>query len=239
MRTGFAIIPFPCPGHESTAKQHHRIFLPVASLHMNITCIDFETANQSRTSVCAIGLAHFKNGILMQSSHQLVQPPRGHGWFIPEWTARIHGISWLNVQNAPQFPEIAASFLERLVSADLVIAHTAAFDMSVLSAVLDHYHLRVSPFRYLCTMQLAQRIWPHLPDHRLDTLTAHISIPLQHHHAESDATAAGHLFFALQQGNGSHQHHTASSKWFRLPTLHPLPIVKVGKTLAVSASDIS
>ena len=48
---------------------------------MNFASIDFETANTSRVSICAAGLAVFENGVLTESLYWLVKPPKGHGWF--------------------------------------------------------------------------------------------------------------------------------------------------------------
>ncbi len=41
---------------------------------MNITCIDFETANSSRVSICAAGLAVFEDGELTETPYWLVRP---------------------------------------------------------------------------------------------------------------------------------------------------------------------
>jgi len=163
---------------------------------MKIASIDFETANDRRTSMCAASVAVFENGKLVESPYWLVKPPKGHGWFIPEWTRDIHGLSWFDVQDAPEFPQIATAFLELLTSADIVIAHYARFDMEVLMQTLDHFQLPKPTFRYLCTCTLARRVWPELPNHRLNTLAAHIGCELQHHHAQSDAVAAGRVMLA-------------------------------------------
>ncbi len=43
---------------------------------MNFVSLDFETANHSRVSICAAGLAVFENGVLTESLYWLVKPPR-------------------------------------------------------------------------------------------------------------------------------------------------------------------
>ena len=48
---------------------------------MNMTSIDFETANPSRVSICAAGMAVFEDGQLTEAPYWLVRPPKGHGWF--------------------------------------------------------------------------------------------------------------------------------------------------------------
>jgi len=92
---------------------------------MMFASLDFETANRSRVSICAAGIAIFEDGNLAESLHWLVRPPKGHGWFLPEFTEDFHGLTWFDVQNAPEFPAIAPALLERLTRADIVIAHNA------------------------------------------------------------------------------------------------------------------
>jgi DNA polymerase III epsilon subunit-like protein len=94
---------------------------------VTITSIDFETANRSRASICAAGIAVFENGTLTESLHWLVRPPKGHGWFLPEFTENCHGLTRFDVQDAPDFSAIAPELLARLTRADIVIAHKASY----------------------------------------------------------------------------------------------------------------
>ncbi len=165
---------------------------------MTITSIDFETANPSRVSICAVGMAVFENGVLTETPYWLVRPPKGHGWF---WESFIecHHLTHLDVLDAPEFPAIAPEFLERLTRSDLVIAHNAGFDIGVLRDTLNHFGLPCPEFEYLCTCRLARRVWPELPNHQLPTLATHISHEFEHHHAQSDAEAAGRVLLAMMK----------------------------------------
>ena len=169
---------------------------------MTITSIDFETANHSRVSICAAGLSVFENGILTESPYWLVRPPKGHGWFREDFT-ECHGLTHLDVLNAPDFSAVAPEFLARLTRSDLVIAHNAAFDIGHLRETLNHFGLACHEFEYLCTCKLARRVWPELPDHKLGTLAAHIGREFNHHHAQSDAETAGHVMLAMMKQVGA------------------------------------
>lgn len=169
---------------------------------MNIACIDFETANYSAVSMCAAGVAVFQDGELIESPYWLVKPPKGHGFFLPEWTESCHGLSWFDVQDAPEFSEIAPELLGHLTKADIVVAHNAPFDMSVLKQTLGHFNLLCPDFPSLCTYRLAKRAWPELPNHQLSTLAAHIGHEFQHHHAQADAAAAGRVLLAMMKQAG-------------------------------------
>src|ERR1700678_631667 len=165
---------------------------------MNMTGIDFETANPSRVSICAAGLAVFEDGQLTEAPYWLVRPPKGHGWF-HEIFIECHGLTPLDVLQAPEFPGISPEIVTRLTRADLVIAHNAAFDIEHLRATLNHFGLPQPEFDYVCTCQLARHVWPNLPNHQLSTLTAHIGHRFNRHHAQADAEAAGRVLLAMMK----------------------------------------
>lgn len=170
---------------------------------MNFTCLDFETANFSRVSICAAGIAVFENGRLAESLHWLIRPPMDYGWFLPEFTENCHGLTWLDVQHAPFFSSIAPELLSRLIGSEIVVTHNAPFDIGALRATLDHFDLPCPEFDFLCTYRLAARVWPELPNHRLDTLAAHIGHEFHHHHAQADAEAAGQVLLAMMNHVGA------------------------------------
>jgi len=163
---------------------------------MRFVSIDFETANPSRISICSAGLAVFEDGELTESLYWLVRPPKGHGWFWEDFI-ECHGLTHLDVLNAPEFPAITREFLARLACADFIIAHKADFDIQHLRATLDYFALPAPAFDYLCTCNLGQRVWPELPNHQLQTMAAHICLHFRHHHAQADAEAAGRLLLAM------------------------------------------
>ena len=163
---------------------------------MKFTCFDFETANYSDASICAAGIAIFEDGVLTESRHWLIRPPKGHGFFRPNFI-ECHGLTWFDVCDAPEFPAIAPQLLEFLTSADFVITHNAAFDLRKLRGTLAHFGLPCPPLDCRCTLQLAKRAWPGLPSYGLDALAAHIHHGFQHHNALSDAEAAGRALLAI------------------------------------------
>ncbi len=163
---------------------------------MNFVSLDFETANHSPVSICAAGLAVFENGVLTESLYWRVRPPKGHGWFREDFIA-CHGLTYLDVLHAPEFPDIAPEILPRLSRADFVVAHNAPFDLRCLRDTLAHFGLAQPEFDSLCTLNLARRVWPELPNHQLSTLATHIGHQFNHHHAQSDAEAAGQVLLTV------------------------------------------
>ena len=169
---------------------------------MKIVAIDFETANYSELSICSVGVAIFENNQLADTYYSLIRPPKGYGFFRPDWITDCHGISHTDVHNAPEFPAIAPEIFARLSAADVVVAHNAQFDMRVLRSTAAHFNLPCPAFDYLCTCQLAKRVWPQLPDKQLHTVAAHIGHQFGHHQAQPDAEAAGRILLAMMIQKG-------------------------------------
>jgi DNA polymerase-3 subunit epsilon len=163
---------------------------------MTFACIDFDTSNHSDASICAAGLALFSNNQLQHTRYWLIRPPKGHGFF--EFT-HVHGLTWFDVQDAPEFPAVAAELIPALLAADLVVAHNAAFDLRKLHGTLNHFGLPSPEYRHLCTLRLAQKGWPDLPNHQLGTLVSHIGHTFQHHHAQEDAEACGRVLLEMMK----------------------------------------
>jgi DNA polymerase-3 subunit epsilon len=178
---------------------------------MTITALDFETANHSRVSICAAGLAAFEDGILTESPYWLVRPPKGHGWFRDDFI-EVHGLTHLDVLDAPEFPAIAPELLARLTRADLVVAHNAHFDLSHLRETLNYFGMACPEFEYVCTYELSRRVWPDLPNHKLSTLAAHIGLAFNHHHAQADAIAAGRVLVAMMKQMNANTPHELKQK---------------------------
>jgi DNA polymerase-3 subunit epsilon len=63
--------------------------------------IDFETANYSPDSACAIGLVVVKGDRIVRREHYLIRPPDRQFVF-----TFIHGIAWEDVRDAPTFHEL-------------------------------------------------------------------------------------------------------------------------------------
>lgn len=169
---------------------------------MTFAALDFETANYYDASICAAGVAVFEDSELTESLYWLVKPPKGHGYFRKDFT-EIHGLTWFDVQDAPEFPAVAAELLPRLAAARIVVAHNAAFDLGKLRGTLGHFGLPCPELAHLCTWRLAQRIWPGLPNYQLPTVAAHIGHTFNHHNAQADAEAAGHVLLALMKHVGA------------------------------------
>lgn len=156
---------------------------------MNFTAIDFETANSDRDSACSVAVVEVRDGKLYDSFYSLIRP---HEKRFDRRNIMVHGIYPEDVRFQPTFADIWPEIRARLAG-KCVIAHNAPFDMGVLRASLETYQLPKPRFQYFCTVQMARRVWPHLPNHRLNTLADYFHIDFQHHNAMDDARTCAYL----------------------------------------------
>ena len=153
---------------------------------LDFVAVDFETANSDPTSACAIGLAVVRSGCLTESTSYLIRP------FSPKFTfSYLHGITWDDVRDAPTFCELWESVRVRL-SSDILVAHNAVFDKSVLLACLRYYDIQYQMNTFVCSMQLAKKAFG-FRRLKLDHVCKQLKINLRHHDAGSDAQAAAQI----------------------------------------------
>lgn len=162
---------------------------------MNFVAIDFETANESRDSACALGLTEVRDGVMLEPIYHLIRPPELR--FTP-WTTRRHGLTVKDVIDAPTLSELWPDLMP-LIDGRLLIAHNASFDLSVLRLSLYAAAIRTPQLNYLCSLRLARMAWPHLASHSLGFLAALHGLELKHHHAGSDSRAAASLVLLIAE----------------------------------------
>jgi DNA polymerase-3 subunit epsilon len=154
--------------------------------------MDFETADRGRDSACALSIVLVENDTLLQTWSSLIRPPRSRFEF-----TYIHGISWRDVQHKPSFAELWPEISSVLQGVDFIAAHNASFDRSVLRACCECAGISPARNSYLCTVRLARSVWGLYPT-TLAHVCRHLSIPLKHHDAVSDARACARILLAAR-----------------------------------------
>lgn len=156
----------------------------------SFVAIDFETANQYRSSVCSVGIVVVEQGIIRDSFYQLIKPNPN---FYCRWATDIHGIGYWDTINEQSFPEVWENIAGRI--ADLpFVAHNSPFDEGCLKAVHALYEMPYPDYQFYCTCRASRRIFPHLVNHRLHTVSSHIGFELRdHHNALADAEACARI----------------------------------------------
>jgi len=155
----------------------------------SFVAIDYETANSSYESVCAIGATVVLDGKITSSIYSLIKPPKEH-FFFDSFNVSIHGITEKDVKSAPGFEKIWQEIEEVIASYNLPIAcHYAGFDIRVTEAMLHYFERDFQNIRFYDTCTVSRKIWPELINFKLNTISGHLGINLEHHNAKSDAQA--------------------------------------------------
>lgn len=158
---------------------------------LDFTAIDFETANPSNASACAVGLARVRDGRVVASEGWLIRPPEGHDRFF-EINVAIHGIRESDVATAATWTEQLPRLLD-FVGDDVLVAHNAGFDMRVLRTACEVTGHPAPESRYLCSVHVARKTYD-LPSYRLPLVAAAAGhLDFAHHDATADALACAHI----------------------------------------------
>ncbi|MFB7893889.1 3'-5' exonuclease [Microbacterium sp. NPDC056044] len=158
---------------------------------LDFTAIDFETANSSNASACAVGLVRVRDGEIVDRTGWLIRPPAGHDVFF-ELNVRIHGIRPEDVVDAAPWSRQLADIVA-FVGDDVLVAHNAGFDMAVLKRACDATGDECPPYRYACSLQVARRVYK-LESYRLPFVAAEAGFAdFPHHNATADAMACAHV----------------------------------------------
>ncbi|MGI2031764.1 3'-5' exonuclease [Rhizobium panacihumi] len=160
---------------------------------MKTIAIDFETANEQRGSACSVGLAWIEGGKVVRVEERLIRPKDMR---FSSFNIAIHGIRPEQVEDAGEFPEVMDEFADDFAGATM-IAHNASFDFSVWRACLDQYRQAYPQLSYLCSVKMAQKVWPHLGSHKLNILAQHLGLSFLHHNAAEDAAICAQASLAI------------------------------------------
>jgi DNA polymerase-3 subunit epsilon len=156
---------------------------------LDFTAIDFETANGNSASACAVGLVKVRDGKIVDTYSTLINPPTGW-WNFHPGNIRVHGIYPKDVETAPTWPEVLEQMLA-FIDGDVLIAHNASFDMSVLRKATEAVGGTLPELHYACSLLISRKTY-HLDSYRLNQVAYAVGHEEFDHHdalADSDACA--------------------------------------------------
>lgn len=153
----------------------------------DFAAIDFETANECRSSVCSVGVVIVRGGRIVDTFYSLIHPePEYYQWFCQ----RVHGLSEEDTDDAPVFPDVWEKIAPMIEDLPLV-AHNSPFDEGCLKEVFKVYQMDYPDYELYDTLSTSRRHFGcSLPNHQLQTVAAVCGYDLtNHHHALADAEA--------------------------------------------------
>lgn len=160
----------------------------------DFAAIDFETANEQRSSVCSVGIVIVRDGLIVEKYHSLIRPVPNYYTF---FTTRVHGMSYGDTAQARSFPFVWKE-VESLIGNLPLVAHNSMFDEGCLKAVFGVYGMEYPDYRFICTWRASKKAYRNLPNHQLQTVAMHCGYHLEHHHhALADAEACAIIAQAI------------------------------------------
>ena len=172
---------------------------------VSFTAIDFETANRSLASACALGVVRVRDGEVVDTRYSLIRPPAGHDAFEPG-NIRIHGIRPADVRHAPTFDQLWTWMCENIATDDpdaTLVAHNAVFDTGVIRAANAVCGGAPRPWDYACTLRLSRAAYT-LRSYALPSASRAAGAEVRdHHNALSDSLACAGIVLDLARRTGA------------------------------------
>lgn len=165
-----------------------------------VVVVDVETTGLSAQRggrVIEVGAVALEDGAVVAEFGTLIDT----GASISYGAYRVHGISEEMLVGQPEPSEVWRAFHE-FAGTGLLVAHNAPFDSAFVRHELGLLGKGL-PNPWLCTVRLARRALPQLPNHRLDTVYRHLFGAIPHnaarHRALDDARLTAKVFGKLKE----------------------------------------
>ena len=124
----------------------------------DFAAIDFETANNERSSVCSVGIVIVRNGEIVDSFYSLIQPEPNYYNY---WCSQVHGLCHEDTDDALVFPKVWAQ-IEPLIEGLPLVAHNKPFDEGCLKAVFRVYQMDYPDYEFYDTLAASRRAFRYL-----------------------------------------------------------------------------
>ena len=158
----------------------------IEKVDADFIAIDFETANNNNNSACSMGLVVVKDLKIIESKYFLIRPPI---MSFDDININIHKIMAKDVKDKPKFPGIWNEIKHYFIN-NIVIAHNAQFDMSVLKSLQLEYNLNIPDFVYMDSMAISTKACGGEVKGTLGARAEALGVELTNHHNALDDTLA-------------------------------------------------
>lgn len=152
---------------------------------LDFVAIDFETATNKEPMPCQIGITVVSDGNIKESFSRYIQPP---GNKYSNVCMAVHHITPEMTESEPTFPSVWTD-IKHYFQKSFIVAHNAAFDISVLQRALNYYNIPLPDIMgYICTCDIFGR-------EKLNIACHQYGIELNNHHnAQDDSLACAQLY---------------------------------------------
>lgn len=160
--------------------------------------LDVETTGLSAARgdrVIEIGAVALEGREVVDEFHSLIDVDQR----ISRNAQRVHGISEEMLRGKPTPAEVFPAFHE-FIKGSVLVAHNARFDLSFLRHEFGRLGFGL-PNRSQCTLRLSRRLYPGLPNYRLETIARYLfgslGEEIRLHRALIDAQLTARVWLAM------------------------------------------
>lgn len=164
---------------------------------MNFLALDVETANADYSSICQIGIAEFKDGQVINTWNQLINPQTHFDLM----NTMIHGIGEIDVDGAPTFREFMSEI--RIQLEGRFVVHHMPFDRTAINRACENSDINVLDVEWVDTARVVRRTWEQFSKkgYGLANMANFLNISFNHHDALEDAITAGKILLKALEIN--------------------------------------
>ena len=120
---------------------------------------------------------------------------------IPWQVQKVHGITNEMLDGEPKPDEVLPEFY-KFIAGSILVAHNASFDIGFLRHEFALLGMSLNN-RSLCTLKMSRKLYPHLPNHKLETVSRYLlgksCEQMQMHRALDDAKLAGMIWLEMEK----------------------------------------
>ena len=170
--------------------------------HLNSTnryvALDVETTGlspQNGDRVIEIGAVAIENQSIIAEFSSLIDADK----MIPWRVQQVHGITNEMLEGEPTPDEVWSEFC-KFIAGSILIAHNASFDIGFLRHEFALLSMSLNN-RSVCTLKMSRNLYPHLPNHKLETVSRYLlgssCMRMQRHRALDDAKLAAMIWLEM------------------------------------------
>ena len=163
-----------------------------ADIDRDVIVFDLETTGLSAQNdrIIEIGAVRLHGGEVVSEFDTFVDPKRT----LSEEIVKLTGISDDMLIGAPQEAAALDAFYEFCGDTTVLVAHNAPFDTGFLQQAALRCGKEYT-FTSIDTVGISRALYPHLANHKLDTVAKYMKLPpFQHHRASDDARVLAEIY---------------------------------------------
>ncbi len=147
--------------------------------------------------IIEIGAVAIEEGKIVNDFQSLINVDR----HIPRSVQQIHNITNKMLIGKPKPEEVIPKF-QKFIKDSALVAHNAKFDITFLLWEFTLLKIDIRN-KYFCTLELSRKLYPRLPNHKLETVFRHLfgerHEKAQRHRALEDARLTAMIWLEMRK----------------------------------------